>query len=183
MSKPTHLLSLSMQLCNWQEIKFFVGWPLYVYCNFKVCGCVCVCVCVHNVYLVLREVGIGCKIPPGTTKKLDNNRAAIIKLLITCFSEALYHPPTGTCIGFLSIRNLRQKSKTSHILYVFVLSFQRLLVLIVGCHILHLLRTGMFSLFSPPSSMCCVLMTLWDMVSRKSHYTLLYTLLLNTRPR
>ena len=47
-------------------------------------------VCTH-----IREVGIGCKIPPGTTKVMDNNRTAIIKLLITCFSEALYHSPTG----------------------------------------------------------------------------------------
>lgn len=42
-----------------------------------------------------REVGIGCKISPGTTKQMDNNRSAIIKLLITCFSEALYYSPAG----------------------------------------------------------------------------------------
>lgn len=43
-----------------------------------------------------REIGIGCKVLPGTTKQMDNNRTAIIKLLITCFSEALYYSPTGT---------------------------------------------------------------------------------------
>jgi len=42
-----------------------------------------------------REKGIGNKISPGTTKQMDNNRTAILRLLITCFSEALYLSPSG----------------------------------------------------------------------------------------
>jgi hypothetical protein len=39
------------------------------------------------------EAGIGCLASPGTTKQIDLNRAEIIKLLITCFSESLYLDP------------------------------------------------------------------------------------------
>ena len=46
-------------------------------------------------YHVHREAGIGCLASPGTTKQLDLNRAEIIKLLVTCFSESLYLSPSG----------------------------------------------------------------------------------------
>jgi len=39
------------------------------------------------------EAGIGCTVPPGTTKQIDFNRTEILKLLITCFSEPLYMAP------------------------------------------------------------------------------------------
>ncbi|XP_064406820.1 protein HID1-like [Halichondria panicea] len=39
------------------------------------------------------EAGIGCTHSPGSTKLIDNHRTAILKLLITCFSEALYLTP------------------------------------------------------------------------------------------
>ena len=42
-----------------------------------------------------REAGIGCTVSPGTTKELDTHRMVLIKLLITCFSETLYLPPSG----------------------------------------------------------------------------------------
>ena len=32
---------------------------------------------------------------PGTTKQMDSNRAEILRLLITCFSEPLYLLPEG----------------------------------------------------------------------------------------
>ena len=46
-------------------------------------------------HVTCREAGIGCLAPPGTTKQIDLNRAEIIKLLITCFSESLYLDPAG----------------------------------------------------------------------------------------
>lgn len=46
-------------------------------------------------HMTCREAGIGCLASPGTTKQIDLNRAEIIKLLVTCFSESLYLDPAG----------------------------------------------------------------------------------------
>ncbi|XP_062507693.1 protein HID1-like [Corticium candelabrum] len=40
------------------------------------------------------EAGVGCSASPGSNAKLDNNRAELLKLLLTSFSEVIYLPPS-----------------------------------------------------------------------------------------
>lgn len=52
---------------------------------------------------------------PGTTKQIDNNRTAILKLLITCFSEMLFISPAGKCFSLVAHDNVMNSNV--HVLY------------------------------------------------------------------
>ena len=41
-----------------------------------------------------REAGVGFSVSPPHNLQFDINRVAILKLLLTCFSESMYLPPT-----------------------------------------------------------------------------------------
>ena len=73
------------------------------------------------------------------------------------------------CQKYLHLNKV-EFTKCEHVGSVLQQSFsilQKQLVPTGGCHTSLLLRIDMFSLFSHPSSMCCVPMTLWGMVSRE----------------
>ena len=42
-----------------------------------------------------REAGVGFATSPPSNPQYDCNRTELLKLLLTCFSEAMYLPPTG----------------------------------------------------------------------------------------
>ena len=42
-----------------------------------------------------REAGVGFASSPPLNPQFDCNRTELLKLLLTCFSEAMYLPPTG----------------------------------------------------------------------------------------
>lgn len=45
--------------------------------------------------IICREAGVGFATSPPANPQYDCNRTELLKLLLTCFSEAMYLPPTG----------------------------------------------------------------------------------------
>lgn len=62
-----------------------------------------------GIFLVFREAGVGFASSPPHVATHDIHRAELLKLLLTCFSEAMYLPPSGT-LSFCGYCNSRSVS-------------------------------------------------------------------------
>ena len=60
-----------------------------------------------------REAGVGFASSPPLNPQFDCNRTELLKLLLTCFSEAMYLPPTGL-LKLIIIIILNVKRKKHH---------------------------------------------------------------------
>lgn len=51
-----------------------------------------------------REAGVGFASSPPVNPQFDCNRTELLKLLLTCFSEAMYLPPTGLLTPLMPLK-------------------------------------------------------------------------------
>ena len=56
-------------------------------------------------HIIFREAGVGFATSPPGNPQFDCNRTELLKLLLTCFSEAMYLPPTGWFFWWLFLKS------------------------------------------------------------------------------
>ena len=83
-----------------------------------------------------REAGVGFASSPPLNPQFDCNRTELLKLLLTCFSEAMYLPPTGlltplnclckllkiTVIIILNVKRKKRHPITEMLLTIIIMS-------------------------------------------------------------
>ena len=62
----------------------------------------CVTINLFSEHGIYREAGVGFASSPPQIAQHDYNRTELLKLLLTCFSEAIYLSPTGKYVVYIA---------------------------------------------------------------------------------